>query len=73
MDNRYLTESQRRDLFRLAAFGMVLMLLAVNGGRYLSISPSLFVVSVSALIISWLAVTHREPDPGQIRLDRRAE
>lgn len=73
MEKTYLTERQRLDLFRLATLGMVLTLLAANGGRYLSISPSVFVVAFSAVVLSWLTVTRRQPEPAQIRLDRSAD
>ena len=73
MEKTYLTERQRQDLFRLATAGMVLTLLAANGGRYLSISPSVFVVSFSAIVLSWLTVTRRQPEAAQIRLDRSAD
>ncbi len=73
MEKTYLSERQRQDLFRLATVGMVLTLLASNGGRYLSISPSVFVVAFSAVVLSWLTVTRREPDPAQIRLDRTGD
>ncbi len=68
MENAPLDESQRRDLFRHAIAMMVLLVLLINGGRYLSIPAGLSAAIAAFLILSSMSVATREPDPNAIEL-----